>query len=61
MSDRAKKLEEELRLRLLAVTEDPAFQGGRTDSKRVFGGMQISDGDDLCSVETVCDAEGYLH
>ena len=61
MSDRAKKLEEELQLRLLAVTEDPTFQRGCTDSKWVFGGMQISDGDDPCSVEAICDTEGYLH
>jgi hypothetical protein len=61
MSDQAKKFEEELRLRLLAVTEDPTFQGGRTDGIWVFGGMQISGGDDPSSVETVCDAEGYLH
>jgi len=61
MSDHAKKLEEELRLRLLAVTEDPTFQGGHTDSIWIFGGMQISDGDDPCSAETSCDTEVYLH
>jgi len=61
MSDHAKKFEEELRLRLLAVTEDPTFQGDRTDSKWVFGSMQISGGDAPCSPEAVCDAEGYLH
>ena len=61
MSDRAKKVEEELRLRLLAVTEDPTFQGGRTESKWAFGSMQISDGDDPYTVEIACDPEGYLH
>ena len=61
MSDLAKKFEDELQLRLLEVTEDPTFQGGRTDSKGIFGSMQISDGDDPSSVEAVCDAEGYLH
>jgi hypothetical protein len=40
MGGRDKKAEEELRLRLVSVTEDPTFQGGsRRDNKRVIGGM----------------------
>ena len=61
MSDRAKKLEEELQLRLLAVTEDPTFQGSPTDRKWVFGTALISDGDDQRTAKAVCVAKDYLH
>lgn len=41
MADRDKKVEGELRVRLVPVTEDPAFQGGRhkDNNKRIIGGM----------------------
>ena len=39
MSDRAKKLEEKLQLRLLKVSEDPTFQGYRKENKKVFGSI----------------------
>ena len=37
MSDSDKKLDEMLQLRLVAITEDPAFQGNRVDYIKVFG------------------------
>jgi hypothetical protein len=40
MSDRDKKIEEELRLSLLEITEDPTFQGCyHNDAKRICGAM----------------------
>ena len=34
MSDRSKKLDEELQLRLLAITEDPTFRGGQDQDNK---------------------------
>ena len=43
MSDRDKDLDEKLELRLIAVTEDPTFQGKRNEFKNVFGTISTSD------------------
>lgn len=44
MSDRDRDIEEELRLRLLEITEDPTFQGPRRkDHNSVIGGMIVAD------------------
>lgn len=60
MSDRSKKGDEELQLMLLAVTEDPTYQGNqRKDNKRVFDIMMESDGE--CWIEPVAPRTGTLH
>jgi len=61
MSDRAKKLEEELQLRLLAVTEDPIFQGSHTGCEWVLGSMVILRKDDQGSAEASSTSKDYLH
>ena len=60
MSDHRKKGDEELQLRLLAVTEDPTYQASqRKDNKRVFDVMMESDGE--CWIEPVAPRTGTLH
>lgn len=55
MSDHDKKNEGELHLRLLAITEDPTFQGNRrTDNKSLIGGMIIIDDEERQQGEASC-------
>ena len=41
MSNRSKKLDEELQLRLLAITEDPTFRGSKDQGNKGLPGVMI--------------------
>lgn len=60
MSNRSKKTEEELQLRLLAITEDPTFQGRHDkDRKRIFGMVIGLDAEDQRETKTL--GNGTIH
>jgi len=60
MSDRNKKGDEELQLRLLAVTEDPTYQGcQRKDTKREIDVMMELDAE--CWLVPVAPRKVTLH
>ena len=61
MSNRAKKLEEELQLRLLEVKDDPTFKGGRPGHNRLLADMLISDGEGWPPVEVPCNGKVRAH
>lgn len=52
MSDRDKDLDEELELRLIAVSEDPSFQGRRSEIKKVFGSISASEFEVSCESQS---------